>query len=249
MKVIEDIRYGNEEDDFLDIFCPDGDVSEILIWFHGGGFEGGNRKNPAFAGDLTEKGIMVVSVEYRLYPKAVFPEFITDCARAVRYIIDHVAAKEKGKRVFVSGQSAGAYITLMLAFNRKYLEDAGVNRDVIAGFISDSSQTTTHFNILRERGIDTRLERIDEAAPIYYISEDSDFKNLLMIYYTDDMPCRPEQNRLFYKSVKRIRPDQRVEIVELPGGHCNGSSNRNENGLFDFNQAVLTFIKNENKER
>lgn len=150
MKVIEDIRYGNEENDFLDIFRPDGDISEILIWFHGGGFEGGNRKN---------------------------------------------------------------------------------------------------LNILRERGVDTRLERIDEAAPIYYVSEDSDFKNLLIIYYTDDMPCRPEQNRLFYKSVKRICSEQNVEIVELPGGHCNGSSNRNEEGLFDFNETVLSFIKREHKER
>lgn len=242
MKVIEDIRYGNEENDFIDIFCPDGDVSEILIWFHGGGFEGGNRKNPPFAEDLTEKGIAVISVEYRLYPNAVFPEFITDCARAVKYIIDHITAKEEGKRVFVSGQSAGAYITLMLALNKAYLRNAGVDRSMISGFISESAQITVHYNILRERGVDTRLERIDEAAPIYHLSEDSDFRNLLIIYYTDDIPCRPEQNILFYKSAKRICPNQRVEIAELPGGHCNGSTNKNTEGVFDFNRTALNFI-------
>ena len=45
----------------------------------------------------------------------------------------------------------------------------GVDTDFISGYISDSAQMTTHFNVLRERGLDTRLERIDEAAPLFYL--------------------------------------------------------------------------------
>lgn len=246
MRVIEDVKYGSGKQDYIDIYYPDSEEFDVLVWFHGGGIEAGSRKDIRFAEDLVKEGMAVVSVEYRMYPEAAFPEFITDCARAVKYVLEHIATEMSVKKVYVSGQSAGAYITMMLAMDKRYLEEIGVDREKIAGFISDSAQVTTHFNVLRERGLDTRLERIDEAAPLYYLSENSFMGNLLMIYYTNDMPCRPEQNRLFYKSIKRFCPEQNVQIVELPGEHCNGSSNRNEDGTFDFNRVLLEFVGEKN---
>lgn len=244
MRVLEDVKYGSGENDYLDIYYPDTEEFDILVWFHGGGLESGNRKGIVFAEDMIKEGMAVVSVEYRMYPTAVFPDFITDSARAVKYVLEHVATEKGAQRVFVSGGSAGAYITMMLAMDNKYLEEAGVDRSKIEGFISDSSQMTVHFNVLRERGLDTRLERIDEAAPMYYISEDCFDGNLLLIYYTEDMYCRMEQNRLFYKSIKRFCPEQNIEIVELPGGHCNGSVNRNDKGTYDFVDVLMKFINN-----
>lgn len=243
MRIIEDVKYGDLENDFLDIYYPECDEYDVLLWFHGGSLEAGSRKGCKFAEDLVNAGMAVVSVEYRLYPEAVFPDFITDCARAVKYVLEFIATELGAKRVFVSGASAGAYITMMLAVDKSYLENVGVDRDKIAGFISDSAQVTTHFNVLRERGLDTRLERIDEAAPLYHISENSFTGNLLLIYYTDDIPCRTQQNQLFYHSIRRFCPDQNVRIKELPGGHCNGCGNRNERGSFDYNDMVLEFIQ------
>ena len=242
MRVEENVKYGSGESDFLDIYYPEIDEFDVLIWFHGGGLESGSRKDICFAEDLVKEKIAVVSVEYRMYPKTVFPDFITDCARAVKYVFEHMSTEKGAKRVFISGQSAGAYITMMLAMNPKYLEEVGVDRSKIAGFVSDSSQMTVHFNVLKERGLDTRLERIDEAAPMYYLSEKCFVGKLLIVYYTNDMYCRLEQNRLFYKSIKRFCPEQNIEIVELPGGHCNGSSNRNEKGTYDFNDVLLEFL-------
>ena len=241
MRILEDIKYGSEEQHLLDCYYPETKEFDVLIWFHGGGLESGNRKDIRFVEDLLNEGIAVVSVEYRMYPTAVFPEFIEDCATAVKYVLENIATREGSKRVFVSGQSAGAYITMMLALNEEYLHKAGVDRSRISGFISDSAQVTTHFNVLRERGFDTRVERIDDAAPMYYISEKFT-GNLLMIYYEDDMPCRPEQNRLFYKSLQRFCPNHNIQIVELSGEHCNGSSNRNNDGMFDFNVELVKFI-------
>lgn len=243
MRVEENIKYGSGENDFLDIYYPDTQEFDILVWFHGGGIESGSRKDICFANDLVKEGMAVVSVEYCMYPEAVFPEFITDCARAVKYVVEHVQTEKDAKRVFISGQSAGAYITMMLAMNKKYLEEVGVDRSQITGFISDSSQMTVHFNVLRERGLDTRLERIDEAAPMYYLSKNCFEGNLLIIYYTDDMYCRPEQNCLFYKSIKRFCPKQHIEIVELVGMHCQGSTERNGKGTFDYCDALLGFLK------
>lgn len=243
MRTFADLQYGPYEQNLLDIYLPDGECRDFVIWYHGGSLQYGNRKDIRIHEDLVNQGVGIASVEYRMYPDAKFPEFVDDSALAVKWILDHLREYTDFERLFVSGQSAGAWLTLMLAFDEHYLRDAGVERSDIAGFISDSSQITTHFSILRERGVDYRLERIDDAAPIYFLNEKSDVSNLLLISYDEDMPCRPEQNKLFYKSIKRICPHIPVELKMLPKGHCNGSSARNEQGTFDFNDALLEFLQ------
>lgn len=242
MRCCKNIRYGSGKNHILDIYYPDEERYDLLIWFHGGGLEGGSYKNIPFAEDLTRRGIAVASVEYCMYPEAQFPDFITDGAAAVKYVLDHIASQPEIKQVFLSGQSAGAYIILMLAMDDTYFESTGVKREMISGYISDSAQTTVHYNVLKERNLDSKLERIDKASPLYFIGKDSFEGNLLLIYYTDDILCRPEQNKLFYKSIKRLCPKQYIEIVELPGEHCQGSIKRNERGSYDFVEILLKFI-------
>lgn len=77
----KDISYvsGSETDTYrlerckLDIYYPENkkDFSTI-VWFHGGGMEGGNKFIPK---ELREQGFAVVAVNYRLSPKAKNPEF------------------------------------------------------------------------------------------------------------------------------------------------------------------------------
>ena len=57
------------------------------------------------------------------------------------------------------------YISMEAAWGIDSMKD-------IAGYLHDTPQPTTHFNILRERGIDTKAIRVDEAAPLYYIDRD-----------------------------------------------------------------------------
>ena len=244
MKTITDLQYGPGKEHLLDIHLPDGVCRDFVVWFHGGGLEYGNRKEIRIHEDLTKQGIGIASVECRMYPDAKFPDFVEDCALAVKWLTDHLREYTEYRRLFVSGQSAGAWLTLMLAFDEHYLEDAGVDRSEIAGFVSDSSQITTHFRVLKERGMDSRLERIDDAAPICFLTENSNVNNLLLISYDEDMPCRPEQNKLFLKSIQRICPRINVQLVMLPGGHCNGLTARNEAGTFDFNDALIRYLQN-----
>lgn len=244
MRLIADLPYAARENACFDLYLPDDDTFDLVIYFHGGGLEKGTRKSIHFAQDLTEQGVAVASVEYRMYPAAKFPEYLIDGAEAVKYITDHISEYGTVRRTLISGGSAGAYITLMLAFDEHYLADAGMDRSRIAAYVSDSAQITSHFRVLKERGVDSRLERIDDAAPIYHLSETSSFGHLLLIAYTQDMPCRPEQNQLFFKSIQRLCPDQHTELVMLEGKHVNGSVHRNEKGTFDYNDTLLAFLKN-----
>lgn len=77
---------------------------------------------------------------------------------------------------------------------------------------------------------------------VWYVMFFSVRKNLLLIYYSHDICCRAEQNALFYKSAKRLCPNQNIQLVELLGEHCSGSSMINAVGEYDYNRALIKFI-------
>ncbi len=244
MKKVENVVYSKEKNLSLDILLPDRNEFDVVIWFHGGGLEAGSRKDiGGFAEDLVKNGFAVISPDYRLYPNAKFPDFLADAACAAKYVLDHVSNFGDKKRLFIGGSSAGAYLAAMLALDKRYYTEAGVNSRLIDGYICDSAQMTTHYNVLRERGIDIRLERIDEAAPLYHLNAGSDFGSLLLICYSEDIPCRQEQNRLFYAAARRLCPKNRVEIRDLLGRHCSGVGMKKPDGGYVINDVLLDFLK------
>lgn len=242
MLVLENEKYGPLGMNYVDLYLPKQSSFDLVVWFHGGGLENGSRKKPDLAAAVVAQGLGFASVEYRLYPDAKFPDYILDAANAVAYLQKSAVLAGRIKRWFVSGQSAGAYLTMMLCLNPDYLKNAGVLPESISGFIADSAQQTNHFNILRERGMDTRLERIDEAAPLFYATGDLNIRPLLMIYYREDMPCRPEQNKLMFQSLKRFLPQADIRLAELEGTHCSGSSKKEKDGSFRYVTLLTAFI-------
>ena len=65
----------------LDFYYPD-NIKDFptVVWFHGGGIEGGNKEIPA---ELQNSGMGIIGVGYRLLPKATVKEVIDDAAAAV----------------------------------------------------------------------------------------------------------------------------------------------------------------------
>ena len=225
MKVFADIPYTAENDPMrmLDIYAPDNGCRATVIWMHGGGLEGGSRKGfDGIAAQLTGAGVGFVSVEYRMYPDCAFDDFVVDCADAARYLTDHAASYGLSGRIYIGGSSAGAYLTMMLCFARKYLQAVSLTPEDFAGYIFDAGQPTTHFNVLKYRGEDPRLIRVDEAAPIYYITDARPDRPLYFICADNDMPARLEQNRLMTASLKHFGYDmEKVKWTVMEGcTHC-----------------------------
>ena len=243
MRTILDVPYSARENALINFYLPDEDNFATVIFFHGGGIEHGSRKmDPEMAEALTNQGIAFASVEYRMYPTARFPEFIEDAAESAAWIKKNIASYGGNDKIFISGSSAGAYLTMMLYCDKQYLAAHGLKSSDFTGFISDSSQMTTHFNVLRERGLNTKLERIDDGSPLYFVDENLDLVPLLLIYYAKDMVCRPEQNRLFHRAISHVFPDANIPMIELPGGHCAGRLKK-ENGEYDLINAITDFVK------
>ncbi len=169
-----EIPYHTESNEYakerckLDFYYPTGKKDfPVVVWFHGGGLEGGSKFIPQ---ELKDQGIGVIGVNYRLLPKANIQECIDDAAAAVAWAFKHVAEYGGSKsHIFVAGHSAGGYLTDMIVLKKDYLKKYGIEADSIAGAFPFSGQVITHFNVRKARGLSAITPMVDDTAPLYYV--------------------------------------------------------------------------------
>ena len=247
MKKIENIEYSKKHNEKLDVYLPDEKGFITVIYFHGGGIVAGDKADSFYveiAERFAENGYAFVSVNYRMYPNAKFPDFLEDAAEAVAYTKKHIPEWGGSGEVMISGQSAGAWMSLMLCLNKKYLNAVGIDPSEISAWLIDSAQTTTHFNVLKyELGEDPNLQRINEFAPQFFVDAQTSFSKMLLIFYENDMPCRKEQNMLFYKSVLLFNKEADIVYKTLPGEHCHGSTQKDADGEFAYVKTAFAWLK------
>jgi acetyl esterase len=101
-------------------YTPIGDVSNLLMYFHGGGWVLGNLDLVDLPCRLlaNRTGRVVVSVDYRLAPEYKFPAAAEDCYVATKWVAENVGKfGTSAKTIAVCGDSAGgnlaAVVTLM----------------------------------------------------------------------------------------------------------------------------------------
>lgn len=227
----------------FDLHTPDTDGFDTFIYFHGGGLEAGNRKWESGAETLVKHGIALASCEYRMYPTAHFPDFIEDAAAAVAHILSHIKDYGGSGRVFVGGSSAGGYLSMMLCFDARYLAKYGIAPTDIAGFIHDAGQPTSHFNVLREKGLDTRRVIIDETAPLYFFGLEKELPPMLFIVSDHDMENRYEQTMLTLSTLKHFRYDEsKIECRVMHGTHCAYCNRTDEDGENVLGKMAAEYI-------
>ena len=172
-----------------------------VVWFHGGGLTRGKRHFVP----LTDGRIAQVAVEYRLLGKGAEKgeDCIEDAAAAVAWTLKHIA--EYGgdaKRVFVSGMSAGGYLTMMVGMDPRDLAAHGVRNMDVAGLVALSGQATKHFNVRKFSGDKDPqfLPKIDGLAPLAHVS--ADIPPILCVCGQPpyEWKCRSEENRLLIAS-------------------------------------------------
>lgn len=222
-KTVKDISYipAGETDGYrkerckLDVYYPVGKKGfPTIVWFHGGGLEGGGKHVPEM---FMNQGFAVVAVNYRLSPKAQNPAYTEDAAAAVAWAYKHI--EEYGgspRRVFVTGHSAGGYLTLMVGLDKSYLQEYGVDTDSIAAYLPISGQTVTHFTIRKERSLPEGIPVIDQYAPCNKARKDTPPFVLITGDRNLEMADRYEENALLASVLKNIG-NKKVSLYELQG--------------------------------
>ena len=138
--VQRDIAYGELARQRLDIYQPtqrSGDKNPVIVFFYGGGWEGGEKKDYKFVGEaLSSHGLTVVIADYRVYPEVVFPDFIDDAAAAVAWTKANINSfGADPDQLFIAGHSAGAHIASMLVLNDEYLKKYALTPDDVKGMV------------------------------------------------------------------------------------------------------------------
>jgi acetyl esterase/lipase len=199
----------------LDVYYPT-NIKDFatVVWFHGGGLKAGNRHIPE---GLKGKGIAVVAANYRLSPHVKSPAYIQDAAAAVAWTIRNIEEYSgSSERVFVSGHSAGGYLTSMVGLDKRWLAAHDIDADNLAGLIPYSGHTITHFTIRSERGIPGEQPVVDEMAPLFHVRKDA--PPLLLITGDRDLEMlgRYEETAYLWRMMQVVGHSN-TELYELEG--------------------------------
>lgn len=134
-----DVPFGTDPRQQLDVYTPRGlrAPAPIVVFFYGGSWNQGDRRDYAFVGEaLAARGMVAVIADYRIYPQVRYPAFVEDAAMVVAWA--RREAKTIGgdpARIFVMGHSAGAYNAAMVALDKRWLAQQSLSPSVLRGWI------------------------------------------------------------------------------------------------------------------
>lgn len=215
------ISYTESDDSYaqerckLDVYYPtDRKDAPVVVWFHGGGLEGGNKYIDP---ELKNCGLVVVAPNYRLMPKASIDQCLDDAAAAVAWTYKHINQYGgSNRKIFVAGHSAGGYLLDLIGLDKKWLAKYGVDADSLAALVPFSGQCVTHYNIRKQQGIGPLQATIDQYAPLTYVRPDAPPFIIISGDREKELYGRYEEQAYFWRMLKLTgHPD--VTIYEMQG--------------------------------
>lgn len=204
----------------LDIYFPK-NIKHFptIVWFHGGGLTSNDKEIPEA---LMNRGICIIGVNYRLSPKVNSPKYIEDAAAAVSWVFKNIENYGgDSSLIFISGHSAGGYLTSMVGLDKSLLKVHNIDANRIAGLIPFSGHTITHFTIRAERGIPGTKPVIDSFAPLFHVRPDA--SPLLLITGDRELELlgRYEENAYLMRMMKVVG-HMETKLYELDGYNHGG---------------------------
>ena len=120
------LSYGSDAAQQVDVYvdnAPRAHNKPIAIFFHGGVWQHGDRKDDVELGQaLAQRGFVAVIASYRLTPHARWPAQGEDAASVVDLALTHAAQwGGDSKNVVVMGHSAGAQMAALLVLDPHFL--------------------------------------------------------------------------------------------------------------------------------
>ncbi len=221
---VNDISYTRKTDAYslerlkLDVYHPEGVTdAPVIVWFHGGGLEGGNKEIPE---KLREKDLVIVGVNYRLLPHVTVDETLDDAAEAVAWVFRHIADYGGDPRkIVVTGHSAGGYLSMMLCLDKHWLANYHIDADSVMMYVPFSGQAITHYNVRKMQGIPPLQPTIDEYAPLYWVRGDCPPLVLICGDRELELYGRYDENQ-YLARIMKLAGHQQTYLYELDGhGH------------------------------
>ena len=247
----------------LDLYRPkDKGAKPLVIYVHGGGWMAGHtRQSGAFSdftavlSDLSARGYVVASLEYRLSKEAPFPAAIDDVRTAIRFLkANAVKYGIDPGRVAIWGGSAGGQLAALAALdcgNAPAGEDksnavqndcvqAGVGWYGVYDFATmppSAIPRAENIYLDCEKG-NCPADRVASASPVAHI--DAKDPPMLLIHGTDDKTVPVTQSKELAERLQAAKVPVTLEII--PGvGHSWIGANAAETRAASLRALNLTF--------
>lgn len=240
VRVLRDLAYveGGHTRQKLDLYIPPKPAGPLLVWIHGGGWRGGDKKNPPALAAL-EQGVTVASIEYRLSQHALFPAQIEDCKAAIRWLRAHAA--EYGydpKKIAVWGASAGGHLAALLAVTGNMKDfDVGANLDQSSAVLCaidwfgpadfeaydpklptpmvQRENPESVLALLFGGPISQKLELARRASPVTWVTKDA--APMLILQGTNDPLVPLDQSQRLADRLKAAGADVTLDVIKDAG--------------------------------
>lgn len=212
----------------LDLFLPGkppapGEANgkpPLVMFVHGGAWRMGDRRIYGGLGRaFAEHGIACAAISYRLSPEVMHPAHVEDCARALRWLVDHAAEYGYDRdKLFLCGHSAGAHLVALLATDPTYLVAQGLTTKDVRGVVPISGPFDVSPGIaLLEQAFGTDVEVRRDASPLRNVTKDA--PPFLVLWADRDMAGLPASGKLFAAALRRAEvPVESAEIKDRTHG-------------------------------
>lgn len=150
----------------LDVYEPKGDTQELrpaILWLHGGGLKGGDRKQgyiSTVSREFAKRGYVCISADYRIGTNQddfgkILNNAVKDGIAAFNWVLEHAAEyRIDPEKIVIGGGSAGGWLVVNI----------GVIDDVRWGAY-DKSKIKAVLNLWGSPALDRYLGKIDAADP------------------------------------------------------------------------------------
>lgn len=188
----------------LDVYLPKGRSNfPFIVFYHGGGLTQGDKGALVHvANRFVMHGFGVAAVNYRLAPEVQYPAFVEDSSKALRYIYDFLPKWGGDRdRIYLSGGSAGGYLSISLTLNERHLKDVGLSQSNIRASapisaLMDVALAGPRLSVVWKDDPAT----IKDASPMTYVRADA--PPMLIMFADGETEDRHSQNVRMYEALK-----------------------------------------------
>lgn len=240
----------------LDVYLPakKDKPLPVLVHIHGGGWRTGDKELMKGTGVFyASQGVLFITPNYRLSPKFQHPAHVEDCAAALAWAFNHVAAfGGDTTKIFLSGHSAGAHLAALLGTDPAYLQKFGLKISDLAGVIpvdtasfdltSNDNENLVKNMVKTAFGEDPKV--LKAASPLLQLSSKERYPRFL-IFNTTNRASAAEGGRKFAEALKTAGCNARFVPVAK---HTHGEMASGMHDTADpVGSAILQFIFPETK--
>lgn len=258
---VRDLNYAGTQNwrQTMDVFVPKIPPAKplpLIVFIHGGGWEGGSKNTGGVLFGLIQSGEYIgASINYRLTNEGQHPVQIHDCKAAIRWLRAHARDYNIDKdKIGVFGISAGGHLVSLLGTSGdvKEMEGAvGGNLDQSSrvacvvnfcgpanfltfggkGSVIDPEDAKSAVGRLIGGKVSERQEAAKSASPVSYISKDD--PPFLHIHGTADHLVPYDQPKEF---------DQKLEAAGVPSTILTGDQGGHLFFSKELMQDIQTFL-------